>query len=704
MAGKRTRNTAETVFTGKDELTRVVGPLRKNLVALAKGFLPVAVGIGTVVGASAAFRAGLDAQNRVVKQAIDLTAREAVEVKNLSRALGLGTEFLQGLAFAADKADVKSEALNLAIQRMTRRIGEAARGGGEAAKEIERLGFNAKELADLRAEEQFFRVADAIAGVRGQSEKLATAFKFFDSEGARPVLALLERYPGELREQIDLAKELGAVYDDELIRKSEDYRAAQVELQAAIKGTRAEIADVFLPLARKAVESARDFLADNQDRIRALAEKFAGDLEGSFNRLREKLADKETGRQIKEILDAWAKISTPVLKFILEAPKWLVDFLGSDTGKLLVAGFTQNVGAPGTAFAQGVGPGGAQRPLLQPPLPGMESGTPGLTAQQLQAYVKRLLEQERAARRAASEAAGRELAGMGPLTDFPGGTLFSNQDLPFFTSPASDMGPDGAPAAPGLPAPEAMDANLERWGLLSKAVEDFGIKAVDSTLKIEDALDAVGDRSKEIFVHEFAANLAAMGRSLSLSFVQNFGNLKNFTAQAGQAWESFKDQVLAALIRMIAKMAIAATLSAFLGFGNFKAIGKIGQLLGIEGLGGEGQRFGGVIGRGGRFGIVPGESSRLLGDRHLVPLEAGEAVLTRREVSRIGRSGIAGLNAGLGSPIGMAEDDTLLAGGRVAVVQAQIWTLAASRSEIMESARVLYDAMVDGGMMQRGAA
>lgn len=112
-----------------------------------------------------------------LSQKIDELAKKA------SR-LGILTENLESLRFAAGLAGAEARTLDMSIQRMTRRVSEAAKGTGEAKGAIAELGLDPVELAKLSPDRMLKRVADAIKDVRQESDQLRLAFKLFDSEGA----------------------------------------------------------------------------------------------------------------------------------------------------------------------------------------------------------------------------------------------------------------------------------------------------------------------------------------------------------------------------------------------------------------------------------------------------------------------------------------------------------------------------------------
>ena len=112
------------------------------------------------------------------------------QLAKTSDKLGIATEKLAGLRLAAEQTGVSSQTMDMALQRMTRRLSEAASGGGEAVKAIDELGLSAVDLANKSPDEALKTIADALEGVENQSDKVRLAFKFFDSEGVSLVNTL----------------------------------------------------------------------------------------------------------------------------------------------------------------------------------------------------------------------------------------------------------------------------------------------------------------------------------------------------------------------------------------------------------------------------------------------------------------------------------------------------------------------------------
>ena len=111
------------------------------------------------------------------------TASSIDEQAKFAARIGVSTEALGGLQHAADLTGVSTNAMNTGLQRMTRRIAEAAQGTGTAVDALDALNLSAEDLNQLSPDEQFLAIADAMGEVEGRSEQVRLAFKLFDSEG-----------------------------------------------------------------------------------------------------------------------------------------------------------------------------------------------------------------------------------------------------------------------------------------------------------------------------------------------------------------------------------------------------------------------------------------------------------------------------------------------------------------------------------------
>ena len=155
----------------------------------------------TFAAAGAAAAASLAALYTVTAGNIDEQAKFADKI-------GLTTDALGGLHHAADLTGVSTENMNLGLQRMTRRVAEAAQGTGTAVDALEDLNLSAQELNQLSPDEQFLAIADAMGEVEGRSEQVRLAFKLFDSGGVA-LLNTMDMASDGIREAMEQAENLG---------------------------------------------------------------------------------------------------------------------------------------------------------------------------------------------------------------------------------------------------------------------------------------------------------------------------------------------------------------------------------------------------------------------------------------------------------------------------------------------------------------
>ncbi|KKL19043.1 hypothetical protein LCGC14_2469430, partial [marine sediment metagenome] len=149
--------------------------------------------------------------------------------------LGIATEKLVGLHLAAQLAGVGTNTLDMALQRMVRRVAEAAQGTGEAKAALKELGLSAESLAAMTPDQQLGKIADAMKGVTTQSDRVRLAFKLFDSEGVAMVNMLQDGAAGLLAAE-SAAVRFGQTISRIDAKAIEDANNAFTNTKSAVKG------------------------------------------------------------------------------------------------------------------------------------------------------------------------------------------------------------------------------------------------------------------------------------------------------------------------------------------------------------------------------------------------------------------------------------------------------------------------------------
>lgn len=197
---------------------------------------------------------------RATAQAIDSLAK-------FSRQIGMSTENLAGLRHAAQLTGVETRTLDMGLQRMTRRIAEAAKGTGEAKTAIKELGLDAKRLAEAGPGAAFSAIADALKGVESQSDKVRLAFKLFDSEGVALVNTLALGSIGLAKYQRE-ARSLGLTVSREAAAKVEEMNDAITRTTASVRGLGRELMVALAPAIQTAADEMTEIMAATRELTR----------------------------------------------------------------------------------------------------------------------------------------------------------------------------------------------------------------------------------------------------------------------------------------------------------------------------------------------------------------------------------------------------------------------------------------------------
>jgi len=162
---------------------------------------------------------GSAALGGLVKTLADVSDR----LGKTSARLGISTEDLQKLGFAAEQSGIEVGTLEMALQRFTRRAADSAKDGtGPAQQAFDALGISITR-ADGTLKDNISllkEVADGFKGTESQAEKVRLAFKLFDSEGVK-LVNLLQQGSGALDAFGDQLESVNGVITDRSISASE---------------------------------------------------------------------------------------------------------------------------------------------------------------------------------------------------------------------------------------------------------------------------------------------------------------------------------------------------------------------------------------------------------------------------------------------------------------------------------------------------
>jgi hypothetical protein len=161
----------------------------------------------TAVAAAAVAAAGVGMAAYMTKNSMEAIDAHA----KLADRLGLTTEALGGLQYAAHLSGAGTEQLGQSLTFMQRTLSAAAAGSQQQAGALREIGVSMADLKGLTPEQQFGKLADALNAIGNQSDRTRLQMEIFGRSGAELAPLLAEGSAG-MEEAAKRAEELGLTF------------------------------------------------------------------------------------------------------------------------------------------------------------------------------------------------------------------------------------------------------------------------------------------------------------------------------------------------------------------------------------------------------------------------------------------------------------------------------------------------------------
>lgn len=220
--------------------------------------------------------------------AIQKPFAELDKLAKTSDKLGVDSKVLAGLGHAADLTGAGADTLNISLQRLQRRVGDAADGmpdlvtefrnasdelthiaktSSGVTKTLAEIGINVKDLNKLDPAAQFKEVAKAMESVEDANKKVSIAFKLFDADGVK-LINTMDLGTKGLDAAAREAESLGIAIDRTELSKIESANDAMDKLSKSFHGLLNQLAIFLAPKLTK--------LADELTHIMKAINRWAG--------------------------------------------------------------------------------------------------------------------------------------------------------------------------------------------------------------------------------------------------------------------------------------------------------------------------------------------------------------------------------------------------------------------------------------------
>lgn len=231
MGSKETRAGGAYVELGvRDKIDAALKSIRGKLNSFAKG--TAAIGAGLTAGGAALVGPLLAAANTF--------AEVGAPLKDVADRTGVAASKLSELSFAANQSGTSIGAVEKGLNKMAKVLYSADEESKNAVDSLGDLGLNIKALRDMKPDQQFEAIADALSRVEDPSKRSALAMQIFGGAGAE-LLPLLAGGSKGLADMAAEAHRLGVALDDDAIEAAAGLDDAMVAFWDTVKGVTVSI-------------------------------------------------------------------------------------------------------------------------------------------------------------------------------------------------------------------------------------------------------------------------------------------------------------------------------------------------------------------------------------------------------------------------------------------------------------------------------
>lgn len=217
-----------------------------------------------------------------VAQMFKQTADEIERVGRTAKRLGLATEDVSALRYAALQSGVEFETLSVMMSKAAKNLGKLKEEGsgslslGKIVIPLRSANGELRSMAEL-----FPDIVKAISQAGSQGEKLALAEKVFGREGGAQFVDWLADSGDLLRDltdKLDRAKRLGVIFTPEQAANAKAFGDAVTDVKEASLGLRTILVDTLSPWLTKFLNGLAMVTATVKDSIRSIVNAFRGGL------------------------------------------------------------------------------------------------------------------------------------------------------------------------------------------------------------------------------------------------------------------------------------------------------------------------------------------------------------------------------------------------------------------------------------------
>jgi hypothetical protein len=206
-----------------------------------------------------------------VGELVEKTTSAAVENEHLAQKLGITTEAVQQLSYAADVSGASVEQFQVAAQKLVKGLDQLKqKGTGDVGPALARLGIHMDDAAikSGNLDDQLMRIADGFADAGPNVNKTALAMEIFGRSGTA-LIPFLNRGADGIRELRTEFVEMGAQIDEKTTKQFLELEEDQKKLKYTMTALRNEAVSALLPALKELAEGMVAWLRENREAVKS---------------------------------------------------------------------------------------------------------------------------------------------------------------------------------------------------------------------------------------------------------------------------------------------------------------------------------------------------------------------------------------------------------------------------------------------------
>lgn len=206
-----------------------------------------------------------------IKEMVEGTVSATIAAKHLGERLGITSEAVQALGYAARLNGASQEVMTVGLQRLSYSLQSAGVHSKAFAATLSKIGLSAAQLKGHKLDENLEVIADKFKAMKDGPDKVAASMQLFGRTAGPQLIPLLNQGKEGIKELREEAEKLGVTTGEHNVEEAEKYERAMAKFHAQLGAVKDAIVFTLLPALTRLLGLFSDiigFFKKNSDAVR----------------------------------------------------------------------------------------------------------------------------------------------------------------------------------------------------------------------------------------------------------------------------------------------------------------------------------------------------------------------------------------------------------------------------------------------------